>query len=348
MSLAVIPADTVGRVSPEEIACVTDLYDGEVRRMDDYFEEILKILDETGAAQNTLVVVTADHGEELFEHGMVGHASTSQRGTLYEEEIRIPLLIRFPGRIGPGIRIDRLVRNIDIMPTLLDLLQIDPPPGLQGRSLAPLLEGGDLPEAPAICETTLGGYLATEETASQHMKCVRTARWKLTALFGGPEPVFSLYDLAADPAERENLYGRALPAEKTLKALLIEHLQAMPGPEKRFRSAREQQRRRGSGRPIRVIEPGTGDLYRYEACGGIIELSWDGDADLVYLIEYDVGEGDFHMAGRFEAAGNRMVFGPYTEAFWQGLPAWNPFKFRVRYVDTEEGASPWVTFTIEE
>jgi len=201
---------------------------------------------------------------------------------------------------------------------------------------------------PAICETTLGGYLATPETASKHMKCVRTERWKFTVLFGGPEPVFSLYDLERDPEEKMNRYGRAEPPEEDLRKILIKHLQSIPAPEKRFRSAREQKRRSGTGRPIHVLKPEQDDVLRFEACGGRVELSWDGEEDLIHIVEYDVGRDEFHLEGVFEVEGNRLLFGPHTETFWLGLPAWNPFKFRVRYADTEAGASPWITFTIEK
>jgi len=345
---AVIPADTVGRVRPEEKTCVTALYDGEVRQMDDYFGEVMAILEERGEAEKTLVIVTADHGEELFEHGMVGHASTSQRGTLYDEEIRIPLLIRFPARIRPGLKIDRMVRGIDIMPTILDLLRIAPPPDMQGRSLAPFLRGGTMPEVPAVCETTLGGYLATPETAARHMKCVRTEEWKLTVLFGEGEPVFSLFNLVRDPEERNNLYGRPGTPEDRLKKILIRHLQTIPARSKRFYSALEQQRRRGTDQPIHIMKPEENDVLRFEACEGTVEVSWDGTPNLIYRIDYDVGRDEFHLEGSFEAEGNQMIFGPYTKAFWQDLPAWNPFRFRVRYMDREEGAAPWLTFTIEE
>jgi len=345
---AIIPADTVGHVSQEEKACVVDLYDGEVRQMDDYFGEIMEILEQTGEKDRTLVIVTADHGEELFEHGMVGHASTSQRGTLYEEEIRIPLLLRLPGKIPEGVKVGRFVRNIDIMPTVLDLLEVPQPPGLQGRSLRPLLKGERMPEVSAVCETVLGGYLATPEDASNHMKCIRTENWKFTMLFGRGEPVFSLYDLLMDPEEKINLYGTAGTPGENLKKELMAHIASIPPLPKRFGSTGRKPPAGTEMPRIMILTPQEGTVLHFEEAHGTVELSWAGDAELAYRIEYDVGENEFHLEGEFEVQGNRMLFGPYTTVFWQDLVPWNPFRFRVGYGGSDPGWSPWVTFTIEE
>ena len=129
--------------SPEEQAVVRDLYDGEVADADDQVGRIVERLRERGLLDHTLVVITADHGEELFDHGWVGHASTGYQGKVTDELTHIPLIIRVPGGQHVG-RSAALVQQSDLMPTLFELLGADvgkTDAGFQGVSLAPLLAG---------------------------------------------------------------------------------------------------------------------------------------------------------------------------------------------------------------
>jgi arylsulfatase A-like enzyme len=166
---------------------IIDLYDGSIRYVDDEIGRLLGTLDRLGLAANTLVVLTADHGDEFLEHGDIFHKSKY----LYDELIHVPLVVRVPGE-SAGRRFDTLVRHIDIFPTLVDYLGLPRYAGAEGRSLRPLLTGaGEWTELPVF---------------SQSYECVavRTATHKLMYDLRQEESL--CFDLGADPGEHQNVY----------------------------------------------------------------------------------------------------------------------------------------------
>ncbi|MCC6764613.1 MAG: sulfatase [Deltaproteobacteria bacterium] len=114
------------------------LYEGEVGWVDDHLGTILRALDRTGMAATTLVVVVSDHGEEFFEHAGLGH-----RRTLYEEVVRIPMVLRLPGVLPAGATVDGPVSLTDLLPTVLEILGLPPAPTVDGAAsfLAALRKG---------------------------------------------------------------------------------------------------------------------------------------------------------------------------------------------------------------
>ena len=115
-------------------------YDGEIRYVDHYFQELIDHLRRTDKLDETLVIFTADHGEELYDHGEQGHGHT-----LYNELLEVPLIVRHP-RFSPARR-SEIVRLVDVLPTLIEVCGLEPQNAvLQGRTLVPLLEGGPDPE----------------------------------------------------------------------------------------------------------------------------------------------------------------------------------------------------------
>jgi arylsulfatase A-like enzyme len=143
------------------------LYDGEIRFTDDTLREIFGELKSRGLLTNTLVVVTADHGEEFFEHNGKGH----QR-TLFDEVLRVPLIVWWPGTLPGGTSISDQVRLIDLMPTLAFYAGVDQKLVVQGRNLAPLLEGGSLPPEPALAELLAEG-LSIRALRTNEVKAMR-------------------------------------------------------------------------------------------------------------------------------------------------------------------------------
>ncbi len=122
----------------DDIEYLKDLYDEEVFYEDSLLAGFLKSLDR-GLLENTIVIITAEHGEMFAKHGRFGRAGTV-RGTLYDDVVHVPLVIKFPkGRVLPK-RISALAQTVDVMPTLLDILGIPAPGHTQGRSLFPLME----------------------------------------------------------------------------------------------------------------------------------------------------------------------------------------------------------------
>ncbi len=111
-------------------------YDGEIRFFDDWLGRLVRFLKSRGLYDNSLLIITSDHGEAFMEHGHYKHGFT-----VYEEEIRVPLVMRLLRKITPGIRNRDLAGLADVMPTILEILGIQGPGGMQGKSLVPLLRG---------------------------------------------------------------------------------------------------------------------------------------------------------------------------------------------------------------
>ncbi len=185
-------------------------YYGAVSYVDDRIGELLRALESTGQRDDTIVIVTSDHGDMLGERGMWFKMS------FFEWASRVPLIFHAPGRIAPARRAQN-VSLVDLLPTLLDLAGVEGETTvpLDGRSLVPLIENGDT----AWPDTVLGEYLAEGAVAPMFM--VRRDRHKYVACKADPP---QLFDLAADPGELENLAGRReyAEAERALAAIVAE------------------------------------------------------------------------------------------------------------------------------
>lgn len=125
-------------LTDRDLEHVLALYEAEIAWTDSQIGRLLDALRERDILDNTLVIVTADHGEEFFEHGGVGH-----RRTLLEEQLQAPLVMRLPGLLPAGARVRGLGGHEDLFPTILDVLGVPAPQGLLGRSLMPLVTGAD-------------------------------------------------------------------------------------------------------------------------------------------------------------------------------------------------------------
>ena len=180
------------------------LYAGEISYMDTEIGRLLRALETQGILERAVVLVVADHGETLWEH-----ADTYNHGlALYQTTVRVPLILRLPGGLGAGRRIDTPVSTVDILPTVLELLGIQPPEKLDGVSLAGLIAGRSLARGPIFSGATQPADSRFDPPRPQwrnasRARAVRDGRWKLirTPYLDYEE----LYDLQADPEERRNL-----------------------------------------------------------------------------------------------------------------------------------------------
>jgi arylsulfatase A-like enzyme len=111
-----------------------DWYDGSIRGMDTEIGRLMQALRRLGIADDTLVVILSDHGEEFLEHGRMFHGQS-----VYGELSQVPLIVHWPAGVAKGRVVDELVQSIDVMPTLLDLSGIPRPDGLQGQSFRSLI-----------------------------------------------------------------------------------------------------------------------------------------------------------------------------------------------------------------
>lgn len=203
------------------------LYDGELRVFDDMVGAWVAKLEELGQLDDTLIVITSDHGEELLERGHIGHTSCNLKGTLYDECVRVPLIMRYPRALPAGVVVEEQVSQIDIMPTILDLLGLAADTPQDGSSALPLLHGaGGMAFRPqAFAETMPAGWQALEGD-ERRIWMVREAGWKLI-LNWDPETQerrWELYDLGRDPGERTNVHDTEPAQAARLREALLQHM----------------------------------------------------------------------------------------------------------------------------
>ncbi len=192
-------------------------YDAGIRSMDDGFGQLVTALEERGLGENTLVIFTSDHGEEFDEHGRVGWHSHS----LYDELLRVPLVIRLPGGAHAGQRVDGVVRLLDVAPTITDVLELPDAASFQGVSVRPLLNANPPPRM-AISQK--------DTKYDPPVSSLRTSDWKLY------EDIVvrriyrdRLFDLRADPGEHHNVLASNLAVARDLAARLRAIEALLPG-----------------------------------------------------------------------------------------------------------------------
>lgn len=169
---------------------VRGLYGAAVRHADERVGRLVDHVDE-----DALVVVTADHGEALFEHGQVGHEPC-----LYDEVVHVPLLVRPPaGRRRERRTVDAQVRHVDVAPTLLDYAGVDPPATVRGESLRPAIEGRRVTDRVAVVEVASSATAPGEIDPGALQVGVRTPERKVIRT---PEGTLEGFDLRDDPAEQ--------------------------------------------------------------------------------------------------------------------------------------------------
>jgi arylsulfatase A-like enzyme len=174
------------KLTPRDVEHLGALYDRGIAYTDYWVGRLVDELRRRGLFERTLLILTADHGDELLDHGGVEHSRT-----YYEEMMRVPLIVRVPGE-GEGRVVEEQVGLIDLTPTVLAVLGVPSNLFFQGRTLLPLIDGERLPERPVFGEASqIAG-----------LKAVRTNRWKYVRAAQGGE---RLFDLAADPAERTDV-----------------------------------------------------------------------------------------------------------------------------------------------
>ncbi len=218
-TLEAIHAVREGRLRPsaEDLANAMALYDEGLHWADADLSPLFELLKKTGLAEKTIVVFNADHGEEFDEHGVISHGQT-----YYDAVVRTPLLIAAPKTPAAGTAVNELVQNIDIAPTLLDMVGVAKPPGWSGRSLAWALAGKPDPAAAtppaAFSEGAWTFWIGSVQQGERKFILV-TPQDRM------------LFDLATDPGEKKNLAmedsGR--DSVRTLYHALMRHLGAPAG-----------------------------------------------------------------------------------------------------------------------
>ena len=206
--------------SPYKEIYKNDLYSGEVAFADHYVGKVLSTLEDLGLKDKTLVVFAGDHGEGLGEHGENGHGIF-----VYDETLKVPLIFSYPKLIAEDRVVKEQVRLIDIMPTILDLVNIKKNKEIQGQSLAGILKGEEKPEDRTAFSATR--YAQIHFNWSE-MQSWRTRDWKYIK---STEP--ELYNISKDPGEMVNLIDKRKDIAQSMEKDLDEFFKKTSAPEKK-------------------------------------------------------------------------------------------------------------------
>ena len=276
-----------------DVPQIRALYDSEVSYVDRHIGELLATLDPEVLA-NTLIVLTSDHGEELYDHGGWKHGQS-----LYEEQIHVPLIFRWDGRIRPGTRVKGTVRLVDILPTLAAAVGMKADPEWDGVNLLPALTGeGTVPRKAAFAQHLSSGPL----------RAAAVLNGRKLMLYNGSEPFqpagpveshlhginqarfrrMELYDLARDPEERRNL----LPGDEEAAAALAPAIH----------------------RNLEEFLPGLWVLTEGAAPGSRLSGTITFQRAPQRWVPYFLGDAD-----RVEMSGNRLTFDLTAEWFAKGF-----------------------------
>ncbi len=213
--------------TPEQLKRQRAYYLGNVTMIDEMIGQILDALERTGYLENAVVIFASDHGDCLGDHGL-GH-----KGTMYDAVVRVPLIVRAPGRFPGGRRLDGLCQLMDVAPTIMDLARIETapakqdgplhpeleeievPPPMEAESLMPALEGGAWDGRPHVfSEIGMGG-----SPEADFSTMVRDRDWKLVHFVG--RDFGQLFNLVDDPTEVHNLWDDPSAAQRKRELLDI-------------------------------------------------------------------------------------------------------------------------------
>jgi arylsulfatase A-like enzyme len=201
------------KTSAEEHRKITAAYYAMTEQVDTEMGHMLQVLDETGQADNTIVIFMSDHGEMLGDHGLY-----LKGPYFYDCLTRVPLIIRWPKHFKAGLKVDALVEMVDLAPTLVEAAGIQKPAGMQGQSLLPLLTGETTTHRDSVYMEFFNANF--NYPTPPMLTSVRTKRWKLNycdqAKYG------EMYDLRADPGEFNNLWND--PHQKDSRDMMMQLL----------------------------------------------------------------------------------------------------------------------------
>lgn len=215
------------RFDAADRAKVAAIYDAAIRYVDDQIGRVLETLEKQGELERTVVVVTADHGEELWDHGRFFHGQT-----LYDEQLHIPLVVRAPGAVATGTVVERPVRMIDLAPSLLEWTGLERPKTFEGRPLSQAIAAPTAPGDDLIATATQAQFPTRYALRTDDRKLIES-------LDTGSRELFAV---KTDPRETNNLAAERPDEVATLEARLWAARSAL----------------RGRGYQVKVVGPQSG------------------------------------------------------------------------------------------
>jgi arylsulfatase A-like enzyme len=200
------------KLEADQLQFMNNMYNATIRAADDMVAELVHRLTSLDLLEKTVLVISSDHGEEFLEHGFLAHGKA-----VYDESIRVPLIIRVPGMAG-GNRVKTRVGQVDLLPSLLELLKIEGPETMQGRSFLPLMRGESGPNRTILSEVKMPRI--------SDRACIISDGWKFIegsmdeSLYYKPPAPERLYYLPEDPGEKNNRINSHPEEAERLRALL--------------------------------------------------------------------------------------------------------------------------------
>ncbi|MGD9344561.1 MAG: sulfatase [Candidatus Aminicenantes bacterium] len=202
----------------KKLRMMVDSYDAGIKYTDHHLGHFFDFLKSCGLWENTLLIVTSDHGEEFMEHKMVGHLLN-----LYETLLHVPLILKMPrSQDLAGRQILGLADIVDIMPTTLDVLRISFKGQMQGQSLMPMLKGTNTQTKRAV-------FASIDNRYNEEKRSVRTQSWKYIIFDGDLSEKDEFFDLNGDAFEQNNLLAENERDISKLQQYLIDHMRDCTG-----------------------------------------------------------------------------------------------------------------------
>ncbi len=323
-----------------------DLYDHDLELLDTSIGQILDVLRTRDLLEETIIVLVGDHGEELLDHGWVGHASTAIHAKLIPEILHVPMVLAGPG-LPAGIVSDGLTQQVDLLPTLCRVLQLPTPERLDGARLHLYADDVRSKRRLLFFDSSAGGNLTPSNRRHERLQAVSDATCLLqhhTGLASGVTVEHrELVPGACTPQrlaqlERELARWQQDQASQRM-AMLTDGGVEMPDAE-----AVETM-----PATVDVLEPAGDAALEWSSSGGQITLEWALPEKLeqppTVWIEYSTGGGLAALDGVFQSTGTQIVFGPFPQGFWNDVAGHSPFRFRV-IAPSVPARSEWTAFEV--
>lgn len=339
--LPVIPAGEI-EFRASDRKWIAPLYQGGFADFDAWFGQFWAFFDASGLRDNTILIVTADHGEELLERGNVGHASTTRAGHLHEELVRVPLFVWAPAGLLPvpaGSVVTEMTDHLMVAPMIAGML------GIAGEAE---LESGGLFETPRRniwMGLTSGAGFAEPDPANipRFLGAAIKDGLKVQVITENDVPVaVEAWDLVQDPGEASPL--DPLPA--AARALADD---AMARMADRYRPESAPVDATASAMDIPTwVHPDRSREIGYTDIAGRTYLEWTGDETASYVVAYEAGSGLLAMNGALDVEGTRHDFGAVGERYWKTwVVPYDTVRFRVRPAGAVEAWSDWIELELQ-
>ncbi len=326
-----------------DIPLIHRLQQQNIHQFDQWFQAFWHFFTSAGLRRNTILIVTADHGDEHGERGMTGHASTTLAGHLHREIVDLPFFIWLP----PGLQKKNIAApthgtsHLDVLPTLFALLGLQPEAPFTGENIF-ARSGSD---RGWFAMTSSGGFAEPDPEKIRYFEYAHAdSRWKsLLRITREGEESFFLFDLASDPKELTNvadLFPEVAARNKTMLRELSADRVIRPVTALETAVASDTGPTAGPG--PQWLRPAASGIVNYDSLGDSFRLEWRGDAAATYLLEYQAGSGPKAVSGTMKITGTSKDFGHIDRAYWlKWLVPLSPFRIRVGYPDGS-GWSPWL------